>query len=106
MNQTVYMKCPNYPDDAESLSPFAIATGIVVRIGSAHDKKVRYEFQSGKTQLTEVGLRLSLLGSEPLLMIISKQLVEEINRFIRYISLVLRGDEPRPRLPGIPRISI
>ena len=48
--------------------------------------------------LTEVGVALRLSCGEPLLVIVSQKLVQEINGFIRNVSLVLRGDESRPGL--------
>ena len=38
--------------------------------------------------LTEIWMILTLGGCQPLLMVVSQQLIQEINRFIRDISLV------------------
>ena len=54
------------------------------------------------TTLTEVRLGLGLTGGETLLVVISKQLIEEINGFVGDVSLVFRRDETGPGLPGVP----
>ena len=51
----------------------------------------------GRAIRTEVRVTLSFTSGEALLMIIAQELVQEINGFVRYIPLVLRRNEPRPR---------
>jgi len=46
----------------------------------------------------KVGVGLSLLGSETFLVVVSQQLVQEVNRFVADKTLVLGGDEGVPRL--------
>lgn len=48
--------------------------------------------------LTEVGMGLSLLGCQSLLVVIAEKLVQEVDCFIRDVALVLRSNEPCPRL--------
>jgi len=40
------------------------------------------------------------LSQQPLLMIVPQQLVQEIDRLVRNVTLVLRSDETLPRFAG------
>lgn len=48
--------------------------------------------------LTEVWMRLSLLRCQPLLVVVPEKFVQEIDRRIRYVSLIFRCHEPTPWL--------
>lgn len=53
-------------------------------------------------RLTEIGVIHGLLGSQPLLMVISQQLVQEVKDFRTDQVSVLTVDEVLPALPGMP----
>lgn len=53
-------------------------------------------------RLTEIGVIHCLLGSQPLLMVISQQLVQEVKDFRTDQVSVLTVDEVLPALPGMP----
>lgn len=53
-------------------------------------------------RLTEIGVIHGLLGSQPLLMVISQQLVQEVKDFRTDQMPVLTVDEVLPALPGMP----
>lgn len=84
-----------------SLSPSAIAE---LRTGSGEDLSIRIFMRNlqREKRLTEICVSLSFPCCQSLLVVVSQELVKEIDSFIRDVSLVLRGNEPCPRFPRIP----
>jgi len=51
---------------------------------------------------TKVRMGLCFSSGQTVLMVVAKELVQEINGFVRDVPLVLRSDESSPRFPWIP----
>lgn len=47
-----------------------------------------WTIESTPPRLTEVGVRLRFFGSQPLLVVVSQQLVQEVDRLVGDVSLV------------------
>ncbi len=75
-------------DASLALCSAATFTGSVQHVRQTGDLLV-------KSTLTEVCVVLRFASCQPLLVIISKQLVEKVYRLIRDITLILRSDDER-----------
>jgi hypothetical protein len=55
-----------------------------------------------ENELTKIGVRLRFTSRQTILMVVAEKLVQEINGFVRDISLIFRSNEASPWLPLVP----
>lgn len=55
-----------------------------------------------KQELTKIGVRLRFTSRQTILMVVAEELVQEINGFVRDISLIFRSNEASPWFPLVP----
>jgi hypothetical protein len=60
--------------------------------------------ESIPSRLTEVGVRLRFFGSQPLLVVVSQQLVQEVDRLVGDVSLVFYERENRSQCESAFRV--
>jgi hypothetical protein len=51
---------------------------------------------------TKIGVRLRFTSGQTVLMVVAEELVQEIDGFVRDISLIFGSNEASPRFPLVP----